>query len=85
MFIVYIIQNARSGRKYIGSTENLDRRVEEHNRGKTKSIKSGKGNWIVIHQEMYNTRGDAVKREKQIKSYKGGEAFKKLLAGLVHR
>lgn len=33
----------------------------------------------VIYVEKYDSIEDAYKREKQIKSYKGGSAFKKLI------
>ena len=84
MFHAYILRNTISGRHYIGSTNNLERRLQEHNRGQTRSTKSD-GEWVLIHHEIYNTKEEAVARERQIKSYKGGNAFKKLLAGLVYR
>ncbi len=83
MFVVYVLQNLVSHRHYVGSTNNLERRVEEHNRGQTKSTRQ-KGTWKVLYTEEYDTALEASKREKQIKSYKGGNGFKKLIAGLVH-
>jgi len=82
IFTTYILQNSLTRRFYIGSTNNLLRRSEEHNRGQTKSTRQ-KGNWILIYKEEYKTNIEAKKREKVIKSYKGGNAFKKLIAGLV--
>lgn len=79
---VYILQNSLSRRFYIGSTNNIDRRLEEHNRGKTKSTRQ-KGEWSLIYTETYSTALDAKRREKRIKSYKGGNAFKRLIAGVV--
>lgn len=35
--------------------------------------------YVVVHQEQYPTRQDAYRRERQIKRYKGGNAFKKLV------
>lgn len=51
-----------------------------HDRGKSKS-KSVKyrGPFELVYFEKVATRLEAVHREKQIKNYKGGEAFKKLL------
>ena len=37
--------------------------------------------FMLILFETYETKEQALRREKQIKSWKGGEAFKKLLAG----
>lgn len=79
MFIVYILKNKTTGRHYIGSTNNLLRRLSEHNRGHTKSIRWQTGIWEAIYTEEYNILLEARRREKQIKSYKGGNSFKKLL------
>ncbi|OGK17082.1 hypothetical protein A2690_05005 [Candidatus Roizmanbacteria bacterium RIFCSPHIGHO2_01_FULL_39_12b] len=78
MFTVYILQNSKSKRYYIGSTNNLDRRIREHNRGQTRSTRVI-GIWRLIYQETFITNLEAKKRERVIKSYKGGNAFKKLV------
>lgn len=79
MYTVYILKNKQSGRHYIGSTSDIIRRLEEHNRGQTFSTRYGKNNWELVYSEGYESVLEAKKRERQIKSYKGGEAFKKLL------
>ena len=84
MYYTYILKNNISGRHYIGSTNNLIRRIEEHNRGQTRSTRQ-RGQWILVYKEEYNTKEEAHARERLIKSYKGGNAFKSLFAGLVHR
>ena len=78
MFTVYVLQNSFSKRYYVGSTNNIVRRIEEHNRGQTKSTKQ-KGKWTLIYKEEYSTALEANRRERQLKSYKGGNAFKKLI------
>ena len=52
----------------------------QHNTEKTKSLK-GKGPFFVVYTEQYLTKQEAFKREQQIKSYKGGNAFKLLVKG----
>lgn len=85
MFVTYVLKNTVTGKHYIGSTNDICRRLSEHNRGQTKSTKQ-EGEWKLIYSESYNTSIEAYHRERQIKSYKGGNAFKKLIsAGLVHR
>lgn len=79
MFTVYILRNKQSGRHYIGSTNNLIRRLDEHNRGQTFSTRYGKNSWELIYSEEYESDFEAKKRERQIKSFKGGEAFKRLV------
>lgn len=78
MFTVYILQNTLTKRFYTGSTNDIKRRIDEHNRGQTKSTKRN-GEWVLVYFEKFRTNIEAKKREKVIKSYKGGNAFKRLL------
>lgn len=39
----------------------------------------------MVYQEEYKTNIEAKRREKMIKSYKGGNAFKKMIAVVVQR
>jgi len=78
MYTVYVLQNTLTGKHYIGSTGNIDRRIKEHNRGQTLSTRRA-GVWVIIYQEEYNASIDAKRRERIIKSYKGGNAFKILV------
>ena len=85
MYTVYVLQNTISRRHYVGSTNDIARRMSEHNRGQTRSTRQ-KGSWVLKYIEEYSTSIEAKAREHQIKSYKGGNAFKKLIsAGIVHR
>lgn len=78
MFFVYVLKSLSNSRHYIGSTGDLERRLKEHNSNKTTSLKN-KGPFMIIHQKSFQTYIEARKREQLIKSYKGGNAFKKLL------
>lgn len=78
MFFVYIIQSLKNGDYYIGHTENLNTRLKQHNSGRVRSTKT-KRPWKLVYRESFNNKQEAYKRELQIKNYKGGEAFKKLL------
>lgn len=78
MFFVYVLQSQKDQKYYIGHTNNIDRRIQDHNRGKSRSIKN-RGPFQLVRKEIFATRIDAIKREKQLKSYKGGDAFKKLI------
>jgi len=82
MYTVYIIQSQKNGKYYIGYTNNLDGRLLHHNSGATRSTQSGRP-WKIIHTEVFDDKRLAWLRERQIKSYKGGQAFKKLLNGGV--
>jgi putative endonuclease len=70
----------KDGSYYIGVTGNLKKRVEFHNKGLQRSTRSRKPYKLIYYEEFHN-KSEALIREKQIKSYKGGEAFKRLLRG----
>jgi len=76
---LYVIVN-QIGKHYVGITT-LDpkKRLERHNKGDVLSTKLGKP-WKLIKVEYFKTLQEARKREKQIKSWKGGNAFKKFLS-----
>lgn len=78
MYKVYILQSIVRKKYYIGHAENIENRLYKHNSGLVKSTKYGRP-WEVILTEKYNTRAEAYKRELEIKNYKGGIKFKKLL------
>ena len=78
MYFVYIIKSLKDGKFYIGSTSNVESRLVFHNSGRQRSTKH-RIPFILVYTETYLNHTDAEKREKQIKSYKGGEAFKRLL------
>ena len=78
---VYILQSLKDNRYYIGETSNAEERLIFHNSGKQRSTK----NRIPFRSrlvEEYPDREEALKREKQIKSWKGGQAFQKLISGM---
>ncbi len=78
MFVVYVLRSQVNNRHYIGHTRDIQARLKKHNDGRVRSTKSGVP-WQVVYTENFQTKNDAYRRELEIKSYKGGEAFKKLL------
>ena len=78
MHYVYVIQSTKSGKYYIGSTEDLEKRLAEHNRNIMRSTKR-RGPWKVIYTEKHETKTKALQREKRIKRLKGGNGFKRLM------
>ncbi len=83
-YIVYIICSKVTGKFYIGYTLDITKRMRYHNAGKNKSTKNDRP-WKIVYTESYQSKTDALKREKKIKSYKSGNSFKKLInqAGIV--
>jgi len=78
MFSVYILISTKTGKFYIGCTNDINRRLKEHDANQIRSLKN-KGPFKLIYKEDYNTLSEARNRELKIKSYKGGNAFKRLI------
>ncbi|TSC70807.1 MAG: putative endonuclease [Parcubacteria group bacterium Gr01-1014_46] len=68
MFYVYILKSEKDGNLYTGYTNNLKRRIEEHNSGKSTSTKLRKP-FELIYYEAYKLREDATHREKMLKEH----------------
>ena len=75
MFYVYVWYAEKFNRYYTGFTENIERRLIEHNNGKTKSTKPYRP-WKVIFIEECNSRLNARQKEKYYKSDAGREKIK---------
>ena len=82
MFIMYVLRSEKDGRLYVGFTENLKRRISEHNSRKTKSTK-GYRPWELVYYESLETRTEARKREKYFKSGIGKKILKEYLQHLA--
>lgn len=79
MFYVYILKSFKNNKLYKGFTGDLKRRMKEHNSGNSK-FTSDNGPWKLIYYEAFLSEVDARKEEKFLKSGKGRERIKYLLA-----
>jgi len=79
MYFTYIIQSLKTRRYYVGHTGDLQQRLSEHALGKTKSI-SHQQPFVLVYAEEFIDKHGAYRRERQIKSYKGGRAFRELIS-----
>ncbi len=68
-FWVYVLE-LNNGKKYIGHTNNLKRRLEEHCYGKSPFTRKNPMKKLVYFEEFPN-RAKAMKREKFFKSGQG--------------
>jgi len=69
-FWVYVVENP-AGTYYVGSTDNVGRRIEQHNSSADERKFTHKhGPWKLIWHEQHPSRSAAVVRERQIKSMK---------------
>ncbi|OGY39452.1 MAG: hypothetical protein A2418_01175 [Candidatus Brennerbacteria bacterium RIFOXYC1_FULL_41_11] len=87
MYTVYVLYNAKHDKIYIGQTSNLEQRLNLHNAktlGKKSYTAKIDGEWRLIDKEEYENRSMALKREKQLKSYRGRE-FVRNHSGVAQR
>jgi putative endonuclease len=75
MYFVYAIRSLVDGRIYVGMTNDVAKRLSEHNAGKTKSTK-GYTPWQLIYTESLPLHTQARVREKYLKSGVGKEFLK---------
>ena len=69
-FFTYILYSPSYNKHYFGYTSDLKRRLEFHNSGLSTFIKKFLP-WNLIYFEEFDSRSEAMKREKFFKSYQG--------------
>ena len=84
MYYVYILKSLKTSKLYIGHSDNVDRRIEEHNTSRGGKYTRQNGPWNLVYSETYPDRSSAVKRERYLKSTKGSHE-KKILAGVARK
>ncbi len=69
-YIVYILRFSNN-HLYIGQTNDLDFRIKQHLASNTKSAKFVKDHesFILVHTERFDSRAEAMQREKQLKKW----------------
>jgi putative endonuclease len=77
MFHVYVLKSQKTGRRYVGSCENLETRVKRHNLGHSKATRHGVP-WALVHTETFSNRADAARKERYYKSGRGRDEFDQL-------
>ena len=69
MFYVYVLKSLKNGDIYIGSTDDLRKRLKYHNGGLARATKPNRP-WMLIYYEAYQDKRDATRREKQLKNHR---------------
>jgi len=79
MFTTYVLRSVLSGRFYTGSTSDFDTRFTQHNSDLSTSTKN-RGPWQLIHREDFETRKEAVSRERYLKTGAGRDELKRIVS-----
>ena len=82
MYYVYVLLSLKNGKLYKGLTEDLRRRIVEHNSGQEKSTKTGSP-WRLVYYEAFTNKTDARREELFLKSGKGRRRLKILLENTI--
>jgi putative endonuclease len=69
IMFVYVLYSGRTGKRYIGYTADLEKRLKEHNAGRVKSTKSGVP-WRLIAHKKYSFQSEARWIERSLKGSK---------------
>ena len=72
MHFVYLLYNIETKKFYIGETNDLNRRVKEHQQGTNISTKYRCDSWKLVYTEVYRSKSDALVREKKLKAHGSG-------------
>ncbi len=70
MFYVYVLRSAKTGRRYVGSCQDVAARLLRHNAGHSKATRHGVP-WILSYTESFSNRAEAMQKERYYKTGKG--------------
>ncbi len=80
MYYTYILYSPKFAKHYTGHTDDLERRILEHNETGEKGYTIRFRPWELLHYEVYKTRTEAIMREKFFKTGVGRELIKKMIS-----
>ena len=83
-FFVYVLRSVPSGRLYIGMTGDLERRLQEHNSRNGRWSSRWKP-WELLGYEVWGSRGEALARERHLKSRSGMQERRQWIRSLLER
>ncbi|MCA9356071.1 GIY-YIG nuclease family protein [Candidatus Nomurabacteria bacterium] len=78
MFTTYAIKSKNRNYIYVGITNDIDRRLKEHNTGINKTTKPYKP-FLLLYSKTHDSRVKAREHEKKLKSGSGKEFLKSLV------
>ena len=78
-FTVYILHSKTKDKFYIGYTsDEIEERIRKHNSNHS-GFTGGVGDWVLKYSEIYETKQEAMLREKTIKGWKSRKMIAKLI------
>jgi putative endonuclease len=74
----YILFSSKLNKYYVGSTPDMERRLDDHNRGKEKFTRTGVP-WALVYTETFEVLAMARRRELEIKKKKSRKYIESLI------
>lgn len=78
MHYLYILRSLKDNKLYIGTTDNISRRLKQHNNGQSGSTKYRRP-FTLIYKENYPSKNQAMKREWYFKNTGEGNKLMRTL------
>ena len=78
-YFVYVLRSMKDGDLYTGMTSDIERRLRDHNSGKTRSLRHRRP-LVFAYSEEFDTRSAAIAREYYFKTADGGALKQRLVA-----
>jgi len=78
MYFVYALISEKDSEFYIGYTEDIEKRIKDHNEGKNSSAKTRRP-LRLLYYEAHTSKTDALKRERYFKTTKGKTTLRQII------
>ena len=80
MYTTYVLYSEKYDKIYVGFTSDLERRLLSHNELSRKGWTVRFRPWRLLYKEEYERKSDAMRRERELKSYQGRQFIRQLLS-----
>src|SRR5436190_11232139 len=82
MYFVYILYSASKNKFYVGQTDSIGNRLKSHSAGMS-PYTSTADDWNLVYYEEFQTRTEAIRREKEIKKKKSRRYIEELVKSKI--
>ncbi len=83
MYLVYVMYSENFDKIYIGMTSNLEQRLLSHNELSKKGWTIKFRPWKIVYKESFKSKQEALKREKELESFRGREFIRNQILGKI--
>jgi putative endonuclease len=82
MFFTYVLYSINFNKIYIGYSSDAKKRLAAHNDKRNSGWTKKYQPWVIIHLENFETKTEALKREKQLKTSRGRDFIRGIISAL---